>query len=78
MGFEGVEIDRVREYWDLRPCNVRHSTQPIGTREYFDEVEARKYLVEPHILASRNLNGGAGRECWRSRAKTTSRNEQWE
>jgi hypothetical protein len=24
------------------PCNVRHSTQPIGSREYFDEVEARK------------------------------------
>jgi ubiquinone/menaquinone biosynthesis C-methylase UbiE len=28
---------------------VRHSTQPIGTRAYFDEVERRKYLVEPHI-----------------------------
>jgi len=23
----------------------------VGTREYFDEVEARKYFVEPHILA---------------------------
>jgi SAM-dependent methyltransferase len=23
--------------------------KPVGTREYFDEVEARKYLVEPHI-----------------------------
>jgi SAM-dependent methyltransferase len=23
----------------------------VGTREYFDEVEARKYLVEPHIPA---------------------------
>jgi len=21
----------------------------VGTREYFDEVEARKYFVEPHI-----------------------------
>jgi 2-polyprenyl-3-methyl-5-hydroxy-6-metoxy-1,4-benzoquinol methylase len=49
VGFEGVEIGRVQEYWDRRPCNIRHSTQPVGSREYFDEVEARKYLVEPHI-----------------------------
>jgi 2-polyprenyl-3-methyl-5-hydroxy-6-metoxy-1,4-benzoquinol methylase len=49
MSFSEVEIGRVREYWDQRPCNIRHSTQPVGSREYFDEVEARKYLVEPHI-----------------------------
>jgi ubiquinone/menaquinone biosynthesis C-methylase UbiE len=49
VGFEGVEIGRVQEYWDRRPCNIRHSTQPVGSREYFEEVEARKYLVEPHI-----------------------------
>ncbi len=42
-------IDDVRTYWDRRPCNIRHSTAPIGTRQYFDEVEARKYFVEPHI-----------------------------
>jgi SAM-dependent methyltransferase len=42
-------IERVKEFWDRRPCNIRHSTQPIGTRKYFDEVEARKYFVEPHI-----------------------------
>ena len=44
-----VPIERVREFWDRRPCNIRHSLKPIGTREYFDEVEARKYYVEPHI-----------------------------
>lgn len=42
-------IDRVRQYWDRRPCNIRHSDKPVGSREYFDEVEARKYFVEPHI-----------------------------
>jgi 2-polyprenyl-3-methyl-5-hydroxy-6-metoxy-1,4-benzoquinol methylase len=42
-------ITDVRNYWDARPCNVRHSTKPVGSREYFDEVEARKYRVEPHI-----------------------------
>ena len=30
---------------------MRHSPKPIGTREYFDEVERRKYFVEPHIPA---------------------------
>jgi ubiquinone/menaquinone biosynthesis C-methylase UbiE len=44
-------IADVRRYWDARPCNIRHSLKPIGSREYFDEVEARKYLVEPHIPA---------------------------
>jgi 2-polyprenyl-3-methyl-5-hydroxy-6-metoxy-1,4-benzoquinol methylase len=44
-----VAVEQVRTYWDQRPCNIRHSPRPIGTREYFDEVEARKYLVEPHI-----------------------------
>ena len=47
--FSQVTVDQVRNYWDQRPCNVRHSPKPVGTREYFDEVEARKYLVEPHI-----------------------------
>lgn len=42
-------IDDVREYWDRRPCNIRHSNLPIGTKEYFDAVETRKYHVEPHI-----------------------------
>jgi ubiquinone/menaquinone biosynthesis C-methylase UbiE len=42
-------IADVRKYWDDRPCNIRHSLKPIGSREYFDEVEARKYFVEPHI-----------------------------
>jgi 2-polyprenyl-3-methyl-5-hydroxy-6-metoxy-1,4-benzoquinol methylase len=49
MSFGEVRIERVRDYWNARPCNLRHSTQPVGTRQYFDEVEARKYMVEPHI-----------------------------
>jgi 2-polyprenyl-3-methyl-5-hydroxy-6-metoxy-1,4-benzoquinol methylase len=47
--FEQVPIGEVREYWDRRPCNIRHSTKTPGSREYFDEVEKRKYFVESHI-----------------------------
>jgi SAM-dependent methyltransferase len=48
-GFAEVSIDEVRNYWDKRPCNIRHSPLPVGTAAYFDQVEARKYSVEPHI-----------------------------
>lgn len=41
-------LDKVRHYWNTRPCNIRHSTSPLGTKEYFDEVEARRYSNEPH------------------------------
>jgi len=44
-----ASIGRVRDYWNGRPCNIRHSTAPIGTREYSDQVEARKFYVESHI-----------------------------
>lgn len=47
--FSTMEIEKVQTYWNARPCNVRHSPSPVGTKQYFDEVEARKYLVEPHI-----------------------------
>jgi len=49
MSFQDTSIQKVSEYWNSRPCNIRHSTKPIGTKEYSDEVEARKYFVEPHI-----------------------------
>ena len=49
-GFAEVPIEAVRDYWNARPCNIRHSPKPRGTREYFDEVEMRKYFVEPHIV----------------------------
>lgn len=40
----------VKRYWDRRPCNLKHGTAPVGTKKYFQQVEKRKYRVEPHIL----------------------------
>jgi SAM-dependent methyltransferase len=45
-----VSTEMVKAFWDKRPCNIRHSMLTVGTKEYFDQVEKRKYLVEPHIL----------------------------
>ena len=50
-GFDAVDIETVQAYWDRRPCNVRHSPEPIGSRQYFDQVQRRRYFVEPHIAA---------------------------
>jgi len=41
--------EAVKTYWNNRPCNIRHSHKEFKTKEYFDEVEAKKYFVEPHI-----------------------------
>ena len=46
-----ASLENVRDYWNRRPCNLRHGTAEVGTREFFDQVEARKYMVEPHIPA---------------------------
>jgi ubiquinone/menaquinone biosynthesis C-methylase UbiE len=59
--FESVSVERVEAYWDARPCNIRHSKKPVGSRSYFDEVEQRKYFVEPHIPAF------AGFDRWRGK-----------
>lgn len=41
--------EKVKEYWNNRPCNIKHSDKELCTKEYFDEVEKKKYFVEPHI-----------------------------
>lgn len=46
---EHVSIETIKSFWNSRPCNIRHSNAPFGSRLYFDEVEQRKYFVEPHI-----------------------------
>jgi len=44
-----TKIDEVKSYWDNRPCNVRHSKETPGTELFYNQVEAKKYFVEPHI-----------------------------
>lgn len=55
-------LDDVRDYWNRRPCNVRHSPREVGTREYFNEVEQRKYFVEPHIPGFAQFERWAGKK----------------
>jgi len=57
-----TSIEDVRAYWNSRPCNVRHSDLPLGSKEYFDAVEARKYFVEPHIPEFAGFSGWKGKK----------------
>lgn len=41
--------NKIRNYWDARPCNIRHSKASLGSKKYFKEVVDRRYFVEPHI-----------------------------
>lgn len=54
--FAKVSMTRVRTFWNKRPCNIRHSLLEIGTKEYFNEIEKRKYFVEPHIPGFARFN----------------------
>ena len=55
-----MSVADVRRYWDHGRAS-RHSEKPVGSKEYLHEVEARKYLVEPHIP------GFAEFERWRGK-----------
>jgi len=57
-----TKIEEVAAYWDRSPCNIRHSNKKIGTKEYFDEVEKRKYFVEPHIPEFANFKMWNGKK----------------
>jgi 2-polyprenyl-3-methyl-5-hydroxy-6-metoxy-1,4-benzoquinol methylase len=61
-GFSQVSFNDVEKYWNDRPCNIKHSNKEIGTKEYFNEVEQRKYFVEPHIPAFAEFDRWKGKK----------------
>jgi len=42
-------MNTIQSYWNRQPCNIKHSNKEFLSKEYFDEVEHRKYFVEDHI-----------------------------
>ena len=58
-----MSIDKIKEYWNNQPCNIKHSSKySLNTKEYFDEVEKKKYFVEPHIINFANFNNWKDKE----------------
>ena len=56
-----MNIETIKNYWNNRPCNIKHSNKTIGTKDYFNEVELRKYFVEPHIPTFADFNKWKGK-----------------
>ena len=42
--------DRVRAYWNDKPCDSELSTLNSLTREYFLDIQRQRYELQPHIL----------------------------
>ena len=59
-----MSIQEVKEYWNNRPCNIKHSNKEIGTKEYFKEITARKYKVESHILEFADFKKWKGKKIF--------------
>lgn len=55
-------ITDVQSFWDARPCNIRHSNLPLGSREYFNAVTAKKFFVEPHIPGFADFSSYKGKK----------------
>jgi len=47
---EALIQERVRAYWNDKPCDSEVSDREWLSREYFLDVERQRYLLQPHIL----------------------------
>ena len=52
--------ERVREFWQQHPCGTKFSDAEMGSREFFERVEAHRYEKEWHIPAAANFAGTHG------------------
>ena len=51
---------RVREFWQQHPCGTKFSDAEMGSREFFERVEAHRYEKEWHIPAAANFTATSG------------------
>ena len=52
--------ERVREFWQTHPCGTKFSEAEIGTREFFERIEAHRYEKEWHIPAAADFENARG------------------
>ena len=41
--------ERIKEYWEREPCGTKTAAADPGTAEFFDQIERRRYELEPFI-----------------------------
>lgn len=52
--------ERVRAFWQAHPCGTKFSDAEMGTREFFERVEAHRYAKEWHIPAAADFASARG------------------
>src|SRR2546427_13128296 len=52
--------ERVRAFWQAHPCGTKFSDAEIGTREFFERIEAHRYAKEWHIPEAADFAGARG------------------
>jgi len=52
--------ERVRAFWQEHPCGTKFSDAEMGTREFFDRVEAHRYGKEWHIPIAADFKSTGG------------------
>jgi len=57
-----MSLNSVKDYWNNQPCNINHSKKELLSKEYFNEVEEKKYFVEPHIPTFAEFNKWNGKK----------------
>jgi ubiquinone/menaquinone biosynthesis C-methylase UbiE len=51
----------VRGFWERTPCGSWDASAPEGTREYFDQIERRRYELEPFIHGFADFSAARGK-----------------
>jgi ubiquinone/menaquinone biosynthesis C-methylase UbiE len=52
----------VRSYWESRPCGAKTASAPVGTPDFFRQVEEWRYSVEPFIPEIARFEETAGKD----------------
>ncbi|HKO97205.1 MAG TPA: methyltransferase domain-containing protein [Pyrinomonadaceae bacterium] len=52
--------ERVRAFWQANPCGVKFADAPMGTRRFYELVEAHRYTKEWHIPAAAGFEKSSG------------------
>lgn len=56
-----IEIER-SVFWEANQPGFKFATAPVGTREFYRQVEAHRYALEPHIPEIADFKAWEGRD----------------
>jgi len=57
-----TQKERVRGFWEARPCGSTHAQSIPGSKEFFDEVERKRLALEPFIGRYARFEDSTGRD----------------